>query len=39
LAAKAGLSEQTSNTEIDELAEATSIDEVARTIRESITTD
>ena len=39
LAANAGLSEQTSNTEIDQLAEATSIDEVARTIRESITTD
>jgi uncharacterized membrane protein len=39
LNAEAGLSKQTSNTEIDELAEATSIDQVARTIRESITTD
>jgi uncharacterized membrane protein len=39
LAAKAGLPEQTSSTEIEELSEATSIDEVARTIRESISTE
>jgi uncharacterized membrane protein len=39
LAAKAGLPEQTGNAEIAELAETTSIDDVARTIRESISTD
>jgi uncharacterized membrane protein len=39
LAAKAGLSEQSSTSEIAELSEATSIDDVARTIRESLTTD